>query len=145
MEIKIKRLTLGAVPPEYSHGNKEDAGMDLRTIESYTLQPGESKLFKTGIAISLPSGYMGKVAPRSGLACKHSVTVLNAEGTIDPSYRGDVGVILINHGDAPYEVNKGDRIAQLIVEKYEQIEWSIVDELDDTVRGEGGFGHTGKQ
>ena len=145
MEINIKRLHPNAVPPKYSHGSSQDAGMDLRTIEEGVLQPGEHKLFKTGIAISLPQNFMGKVAPRSGLAYKHGVTVLNGEGTIDPSYRGDVGVVLINHGNEPYTVNKGDRIAQLIVEEYEQVEWNIVDELDDTVRGANGYGSTGKK
>ncbi len=118
--------------------------MDLVSIESSRLYPGEFKLFKTGIAIELPPYYMGRIAPRSGLAYKHGITVLNADGVIDPGYRGEIGVILINHGITPYRVKKGDRIAQLIVEEYEPVEWNIVDGLGDTVRGGGGFGHTGK-
>lgn len=143
MKINIKRLHPNAIPPKYAHGSEEDAGMDLFSIESGVLQPGEYRLFKTGIAIALPSGYMAKVAPRSGLALKYGVTVLNAEGTVDSGYRGDVGVILINHGKEPFEVNKGDRIAQMIVEKYEQVEWNVVSDLDDTSRNDGGFGSSG--
>ncbi|TDX46620.1 dUTP pyrophosphatase [Orenia marismortui] len=143
MKIKIRRLNDAAILPEYQHGSIEDAGMDLCSIEEGVLKPGEYKIFKTGIAISLEEGYMGKVAPRSGLALKHGITVLNAEGTIDPGYRGEIGIVLINHGKEAFRVNKGDRIAQLIVQKYETVEWEEVEQLSDSKRGEGGYGHTG--
>ena len=143
MEIEIKRLDEEAVLPRYSHGSQEDAGMDLCSIEAGTLAPGEYKLFKTGIAISLPAGYAGFVNPRSGLALKHGVTVLNADGVVDPGYRGELGVVLINHGSEEFEVKPGDRIAQLVVQKYEAVEWKEVDELSETERGAGGYGHTG--
>ena len=145
MKINITKLHKDAVIPKYSHGFKEDAAMDLVSVETSILYPGEFTLFKTGIAIELPPYSMGRIAPRSGLAYDHGITVLNADGVIDPAYRGDVGVILINHGYAPYRVEKGDRIAQLIVERYEPVEWNVVYELDeDTGRGSGGFGHTGR-
>lgn len=143
MKLKIKKLDPAAVIPQYQHGSVEDAGMDLCSIEEGVLAPGEYSLFKTGIAIALPTGYMGKVCPRSGLALNQGVTVLNAEGTIDPAFRGEIGVILVNQGQKPYKVNKGDRIAQLIIEKYERVEWDVVEKLNNTDRGDGGFGHTG--
>ncbi len=144
MELEIKKLNPEAKLPEYQHGSGQDAGMDLYSVGTGVLDPGEYKSFATGIAIALPDGYMGKVCPRSGLAFEQGVTVLNAEGTIDPSYRGNIKIVLINHGSEPYQVNKGDRIAQLIIEQYQQIEWDLVEELDTTERGTGGFGHTGK-
>ncbi len=143
MKIQIKRLNQKAILPKYQHGSQEDAGMDLCSSEDGILKVGEYRIFKTGIAISLPSGYMAKVAPRSGLALKHGITVLNAEGTIDPGYRGELGILLINHGQEDYQINIGDRIAQLIIEKYEDIEWDEVEELSDSQRGTGGYGHTG--
>ncbi|AGB40689.1 deoxyuridine 5'-triphosphate nucleotidohydrolase Dut [Halobacteroides halobius DSM 5150] len=144
MEIEIKKLDPAAVIPSYQHGSNEDAGMDLCSIEAGTIKPGEYKLFKTGLAIGLPDGYMGKVCPRSGLALDHGVTVLNAEGTIDPAYRGEIGIVLINQGAKPYQIETGDRIAQLIIEEYKKVTWKIVQQLDTTTRGSGGFGHTGK-
>jgi len=143
MEIKIKRLDKEAILPKYQHGANEDVGMDLHSIESGILKTGEYKLFKTGIAISLPVGYAGFVNPRSGLALKHGITVLNADGVIDPGYRGEIGILLINHGQEEFKINKGDRIAQLIIQKYEEVEWKEVDELSDSKRGQGGYGHTG--
>jgi dUTP pyrophosphatase len=106
------------------------------------IAPGGRALIPTGLKMALPSGYEGMVRPRSGLALKHGITVLNTPGTIDSDYRGDVGVVLINHGDKTFTVNQGDRIAQLIINKVEQVEFEVVNELDDTARGAGGFGST---
>jgi dUTP pyrophosphatase len=123
------------------------AGMDLRANinETVILQPGERRLIPTGIHISLPKGYEAQVRPRSGLAYKHGVTVLNSPGTIDADYTGDVGVILVNHGNEPFTVNDGDRIAQMVIAQYTQVTWNEVNELNQTERGDGGFGHTGKK
>jgi len=122
------------------------AGMDLRAfLESdIVIAPGERALVPTGLHMALPVGYEAQVRPRSGLAYKHGVTVLNSPGTIDADYRGDVGVILINHGDSDFVVQSGDRIAQLVVAQYASFTWGAVTDLPDTARGEGGFGHTGK-
>lgn len=122
------------------------AGMDLRAfLESdIVIAPGERALVPTGLHMALPVGYEAQVRPRSGLAYKHGVTVLNSPGTIDADYRGDVGVILINHGDSDFVVQSGDRIAQLVVAQYTSFTWDAVTDLSDTARGEGGFGHTGK-
>ena len=122
------------------------AGMDLRAfLESdIVIAPGERALVPTGLHMALPVGYEAQVRPRSGLAYKHGVTVLNSPGTIDADYRGDVGVILINHGDSDFVVQSGDRIAQLVVAQYASFTWGAVTDLSDTTRGEGGFGHTGK-
>ena len=122
------------------------AGMDLRAfLESdIVIAPGERALVPTGLHMALPVGYEAQVRPRSGLAYKHGVTVLNSPGTIDADYRGDVGVILINHGDSDFVVQSGDRIAQLVVAQFASFTWDAVTDLSDTARGEGGFGHTGK-
>lgn len=143
IKIPIKIINEDAEIPEYQHIG-EDAGMDLVTVETKELMPGEYKLFKTGVAIALPQTYMAKIAPRSGLALKHGITVLNSEGTIDPGYRGEIGVILINHGEEPYKVVKGSRIAQMVIERFCQVEWEVVGNLEESTRGQGGFGHTGK-
>lgn len=130
--------------PKYA--TPQSAGMDLRANidEDLTLFPRERKLIPTGIYIQLPVSYEAQVRPRSGLALKHGVTVLNSPGTIDADYRGEIGVLLINHGDAAYTITPGERIAQLIVAKHEQVKWIISGSLDETERGEGGFGHTKK-
>ena len=122
------------------------AGMDLRAFldSDIVIAPGERALVPTGLHMALPVGYEAQVRPRSGLAYKHGVTVLNSPGTIDADYRGDVGVILINHGDSDFVVQSGDRIAQLVVAQYASFTWGAVTDLSDTTRGEGGFGHTGK-
>jgi len=122
------------------------AGMDLRAflVSDIVIAPGERALIPTGLHMALPAGYEAQVRPRSGLAYKHGVTVLNSPGTIDADYRGDVGVILINHGDGDFVVQSGDRIAQLVVAQYTNFTWEAVTDLPDTARGEGGFGHTGK-
>lgn len=142
MKVKIKKLDVSAIVPKQQV--KGDVGLDLSTIESAILQPNERKLFKTGIAIQPERGYELQIRPRSGLALKHGITVLNSPATIEPTYRGDVGIILYNAGDKPFEVKEGDRIAQAVFKKYEEvIETEIVDELDDSERGSKGFGSTG--
>ena len=108
-----------------------------------TLLPGERTLVPTGIAIALPDGYEAQIRPRSGLALKHGVSLVNTPGTIDPDYRGEIGIILINHGAEPFAVNPGDRIAQMLFARFERGELLEVEELEETARGEGGFGHTG--
>ncbi len=124
----------------------QSAGMDLRAWlpdGGIELLPGERKLILTGLQIALPAGYEAQIRPRSGLALKHGITVLNAPGTIDADYRGDVGVILVNHSDEPFNINNGDRIAQMVVAPYVQVQWQSVASLPKSVRGSGGFGHTG--
>jgi dUTP pyrophosphatase len=129
------------------HATKLSAGMDIRAAVSHEepifLGVGERGLIPTGLQISLPQGYEAQVRPRSGLAFKHGVTVLNSPGTIDADYRGEIKVILVNLGNEPYMVHRGERIAQLVIAKHESVEWDVVDTLDETNRGEGGFGHTG--
>ena len=121
------------------------AGMDLRANleESILLKPFQRLVVKTGLFISLQQGYEAQIRPRSGLALKKGITVLNSPGTIDADYRGEIGVILINLSDSDFEINTGDRIAQMIIAKHEKIEWEAVDKLDDSVRGDKGFGSTG--
>lgn len=129
--------------PQYS--TEHSAGLDLRAslAEAITLAPGEHRLIPTGLKIALPHGTEAQVRPRSGLAYKHGITVLNSPGTIDADYRGDVGVILINHGKAPFVIEDGERIAQLVIARYVQLEWKPTDDLSETDRGAGGFGSTG--
>ena len=121
------------------------AGMDLRANleESIVLKPSQRLIVKTGLFISLQQGYEAQIRPRSGLALKKGITVLNSPGTIDADYRGEIGVILINLSDSDFEINSGDRIAQMIIAKHETIEWEPVNKLDDSVRGDKGFGSTG--
>lgn len=128
-----------------TYATEHSSGMDLKAaIEtSITLQPMERKLIPTGVRIALPVGYEAQVRPRSGLALKYGITVINTPGTVDADYRGMVGVILINLGSEPFEVKPGDRIAQLVIARYAKAELCLTDELDDTVRGERGFGHSG--
>lgn len=141
MKIRIKKLHPDAHLPAYAHGPLEDAGLDLRAVESVTLQPGVAQGVPTGIAIELPSGYEAQVRPRSGMALKHSLTV--NFGTIDPGYRGEIRVVMFNLGRADYTVEKGDRVAQLVISRYEAIEWEE-GELGDSARGAGGFGSSGR-
>jgi dUTP pyrophosphatase len=143
MRIPIRRIHPGAVLPVYAHGPGEDAGMDLHAVEDVTLDPGAPRLVPTGLTIELPSGYEGQVRPRSGLALKHAITMPNSPGTIDPGYRGELRVILLNLGREPYTIHAGDRIAQLIVAKYEAVEW-IEGDLAESARGSGGFGSSGR-
>ncbi len=143
MRVRIKRLHPDAHLPSYAHGPEEDAGMDLRALEETVLEPGRPALVRTGIAIEVPPGYEAQVRPRSGLALKHAITLPNSPGTIDPGYRGEVQVILLNLGAAPYRVHAGDRIAQIVFARYEPVEWDE-SELNDTRRGGGGFGSSGR-
>ncbi len=131
--------------PEYA--TWQSAGMDLRAnIDTpITLKPLQRCLVPTGLYIALPDGYEAQVRPRSGLALKFGVTVLNSPGTIDADYRGEIRVIMVNLSSEDFVVNDGDRIAQMVVARYEQIEWSDVDVLDETERGDGGFGHSGRK
>jgi len=144
MDIQIVNRSNNPLP---EFATVDSAGMDLRAhLEApVTLQPGERRLIPTGLHIALPQGLEAQVRPRSGLAYKHGITVLNSPGTIDADYRGDVGVILINHGQEAFEVAPGDRIAQLVVARYECFDWTPVESLDETVRGAGGFGHSGQK
>ncbi|NQU39943.1 MAG: dUTP diphosphatase [Lentisphaerae bacterium] len=143
MKLTVKKLTPDALLPVYAHPG--DAGMDLHANEALTLQPGESGLVRTGIAIALPPGTEAQVRPRSGLALKHGISILNAPGTIDEGYRGEVGVILINHGSSLYAVEKGMRIAQMVIQPVLRVDIVAADELSDTQRGRGGFGSTGSR
>ena len=129
--------------PQYETVNS--AGMDVRAHldDKLVLEPGEKALIKTGLKLAIPAGYECQVRPRSGLAYKYGVTVLNSPGTIDADYRGDIGVILINHGTSNFVVEPGERIGQLVFAKYERVEFEAVEELAETERGEGGFGSTG--
>ncbi len=144
MILKIKKLDPEAVVPEYKFDH--DAGMDLYALEDGAMAPGHRMLARTGIAIALPEGTEAQIRPRSGLALKHGVTVLNSPGTIDEQYRGEVGVILINHGLTDFSFSKGERLAQMVIKRTEtrNIEVVEVEELDETDRGSGGFGSTGR-
>lgn len=142
MEIKVERLNKDIELPKYQHYG-EDAGLDLHAAEELTIKSGEYELIKTGLKIAVPKGYAAFVYPRSGLALKNGVTVLNADGVIDSGYRGEIAVILINHGREDFKINLNDRIAQLIIQKVNIIEWKEVDSLSESQRGDGGFGHTG--
>ena len=143
MRLRIKKLHADARIPRYSHGPEEDAGMDLHSVESVLLEPGETKLVPTGLAIELPPGYEAQIRPRSGLALKYSITLPNSPATIDPGYRGEVRVILHNLGREPFEILPGERVAQMVIARYEPIEWEEGD-LTDSQRGEGGFGSSGR-
>lgn len=143
MQIRIKRLSPEATVPHYAHGPNEDAGMDLRAIASVVLAPNVPQAVSTGIAIEVPPGYEAQVRPRSGLALKHAITLPNSPATIDPGYRGEVRVIMLNLGKENYTVHAGDRIAQLVIARYEAVEWEE-GELSDTARGAGGFGSSGR-
>lgn len=143
MRVKFKKLGKDIEIPRYA--TEQSAGMDLRAVldEPVTLRSLERKVVMTDLSIALPRGFEAQVRPRSGLAAKHGITVLNTPGTIDADYRGNIGVILINLSTEPFTINNGDRIAQLVVSKYERIEWVEVDDLDETDRGSRGFGSTG--
>lgn len=123
------------------------AGMDIRAnlSEPVVIKPLERKLIPTGLYIALPEGYEAQIRPRSGLALKHGITLLNTPGTIDADYRGEIGVILVNLSSEPFVVNDGERICQMVIASYQQVEWESVEVLTETERGEGGFGHTGKK
>lgn len=141
LEVKIKRVHADANLP--MQANPGDAGMDLYSIEAAEIPAGEAKLIKTGIQIELPQGTEAQIRPRSGLALKHSVTVLNSPGTIDEGYRGEIGVILINHGKETFIVEKSMRIAQMVIQFVPSVQLLEVNELTQTVRGTSGFGASG--
>ncbi len=143
MKIPVKILDPEIPLPVYEHPG-EDAGMDLRSRISCILNPGEFKKIPTGIAMAIPQGYVGYVNPRSGLAAKHGITVLNADGVIDSGFRGEINVILINHGKELFKIVKGHRIAQLIIHKVIEAEWEQVENLPPSGRKEKGFGQTGR-
>lgn len=142
MKVKIINKSNNPLPQYATSGS---AGMDLRANINgpITIFPMERKLIPTGIYIQLPSGYEAQIRPRSGLACKYGISVANSPGTIDSDYTGEVGVCLINLSNDNYMIRPNDRIAQMVISKYEQVEWDVVDVLEDTERGAGGFGHTG--
>lgn len=142
MEIKYKR-TADVKPPNYA--NEGDAGLDLYSADEFVLKPGERKIASAGIKIAVPFGYEAQIRPKSGLAAKHGISVINTPGTIDTGYRGVVGVIMINHGNEDFNVEKNMKIAQMVIKKVETAKLIEVDDLgEDTSRGEGGFGSTGK-
>lgn len=144
MKIKIVNSSHHPLP---QYATSLSAGLDLRANldAPITLQPMERRLVPTGLRIALPEGYEAQVRPRSGLALKHGITLLNTPGTIDADYRGEIGVIMVNLSTEPFTIADGERIAQLVIARYEQAEWLETEALDETERGEGGFGHTGKQ
>ena len=145
VNVPVVQLDHAQDLPLPAYESEGAAGLDLRAAVQtpVTLEPGARAIIPTGLSIALPVGYEAQVRPRSGLAAKHGVTVLNSPGTIDADYRGEVGVILINHGELDFSVARGDRIAQMVVAPVTQISWQPVDDLDATDRGEGGFGSTG--
>ncbi len=142
-KVKIVNNASNALP---AYQTAASAGMDLMAniSETITMQPGHRLLIPTGLHMALPAGHEAQIRPRSGLALKHGITVLNSPGTIDADYRGEIKVLLINHGAEPFIINNGDRIAQMIIAKYEKVEWQIAETLDESERGTGGYGSTGK-
>lgn len=144
MKVKIINKSTNPMP---AYATEQSAGMDLRAslTESVTLKPMERRLIPTGLYIELPAGYEAQIRPRSGLALKKGITVLNTPGTIDADYRGEIGVILINLSAEPFVIENGERICQMVIARYESAELIEVEELSETERGEGGFGHTGKK
>ena len=144
IRIQIHRLPHGQGLPLPAYATPDAAGMDVVSAEDLDLQPGQRHAVATGFRVAIPQGYEIQVRPRSGLALKHGISVPNAPGTVDADYRGELKVILINHGDQPFPVRRGERIAQLVPAAVTQAAWDEVEELDDTARGEGGFGSTGR-
>ncbi len=144
MKIRIVNKSTNALP---QYATSQSAGIDLRAnlAEPIVLKPMERKLIPTGLFIELPEGYEAQIRPRSGLALKHGITVLNTPGTIDADYRGEIGVILINLSTEDFKIEHGERICQMVIARHEQAEWIQVEELNETERGAGGFGHTGKK
>ncbi|MDB1932200.1 MAG: dUTP diphosphatase [Clostridium sp.] len=143
LKLKVQKIHNEAIIPNYA--NQGDAGLDLYSVEEVKINPSETALIKTGIKIELPPQTEAQVRPRSGLALKHGITVLNTPGTIDEGYRGEVGVVLINHGKETFIVEKGMKIAQMVVKPVWYVEVDEVEELSETERAEGGFGSTGKR
>lgn len=147
LQVPLRRLPHGQDLPLPAYATEHAAGVDLMAAiaQPMELAPGARKLIPTGICIALPAGYEAQVRPRSGLALKHGIGLLNSPGTIDADYRGEIGVILINHGKAPFAIARGDRIAQLVVAPVSRLAWKESDSLPDSVRGPKGFGSTGKR
>jgi dUTP pyrophosphatase len=145
MKVRIRRLPAARDLPLPSPASPGSAGVDLRAAVDgeVVLRPGERLLVPTGLVLEIPPGWEGQVRPRSGLALRHGIALVNAPGTIDSDYRGEVGVILINLGEAPCSLKRGDRIAQLVISRVEPVEWEEAGALEDSVRGDGGFGSTG--
>jgi len=143
MKIRVKRLNPAARLPEYAHSPREDAGLDIYSLEDALLEPNVPTAIPTGLAFEIPAGFEAQIRPRSGLALRHAITLPNAPATIDPGYRGELKIILLNLGRTAYRVYAGDRIAQMVVARYEAIEWEE-SELADSARGEGGFGSSGR-
>jgi dUTP pyrophosphatase len=142
---RVKIINKSDLPlPQYQ--TELSAGMDVpANVEStITLQPGERQLIATGLYLEIPPGYEMQIRPRSGLALKHGITVLNSPGTVDADYRGEIKVLLINHGQEPFQISKGDRIAQMVLAKHEVISWEVTSNLNPSDRGEGGYGSSGK-
>lgn len=144
MKVKVINRSHHPLP---AYATAASAGLDLRANLDgpVTLKPLERRLIPTGLYIALPQGYEAQIRPRSGLALKHGISLLNTPGTIDADYRGEIGVILVNVSDEPFEVRDGERIAQMVIARYEQVEWEPAESLDATERGAGGFGHTGRK
>ena len=141
LNIRIKKIKENAILPHYAH--EGDAGVDLYSTEDYVLKPGQITLVSIGIKIAIPKGYEALVRPKSGLALNHGISVCNSPGTIDSGYRGEVRVIVINHGAEEFKIEKGTKIAQMVFNKIEKAEFEEVENLDNTKRGQGGFGSTG--
>ena len=143
LQLRAKKLHPDAQLPRFAHGPDEDAGMDLYAVEEAVLAPGARASVGCGIALEIPPGYEGQVRPRSGLAAKHGITLINSPGTIDPGYRGEVRVLLVNLSRETYQVKPGERVAQLVIGAYAAPEWEWAETLDNSERSEGGFGSTG--
>jgi dUTP pyrophosphatase len=143
MKIRVKLLHPAAQLPAYAHGPAEDAGLDICAVEGARLEPNVPVAVPTGLAMEIPEGFEAQIRPRSGLALRHAITLPNAPATIDPGYRGELKVILLNLGKEAYQVHAGDRIAQMIIARYESIEWEE-NELGESARGQGGFGSSGR-
>lgn len=143
MQVKVTNISNNPLPQYQTNGA---AGMDLyaHLTQDLVLEAGNQLLVPTGIAMELPMGYEAQIRPRSGLALKHGISIVNSPGTIDSDYRGEIKVVLINHGKTAITIHNGDRIAQMVIAQYEQITWQNVTELSETERGAGGYGHTGK-
>ncbi len=146
ISIALKRKEGSEDLPLPRYATSGSSGLDLvaDVQEDVTIMPGEIKLISTGIYIGLPDGYEAQIRPRSGLALKHGISMVNTPGTIDSDYRGLVGIIMINHGKDPFHIRRGDRVAQMVIQEVTKADIEVVQELDDTVRAGGGFGHTGK-
>lgn len=141
IKIKIEQVDKELPLPQFA--TKGSVAVDLHSAESFTLNPRDFRKVSTGIKVAVPEGYEGQVRPRSGLAAKNGISIVNTPGTLDSDYRGILYVILINHGNNYFHIKKGDRIAQLVINKVELFDWEVTEKLDETERGEGGLGHTG--